>query len=112
MIAFLFRNFKSENVFYFFSSQNSKFANMIITRSFNSGLYALAINGTIRHQLNIGISGYTPLGIIQVGVTYYSLCSIGEMQISGNTAYISVRNESQTDIYNQNTNFVVLYIKS
>lgn len=85
---------------------------MITTQSFNSGLYALAIGGSIRHQLGIALSGYTPLGIIQVGVTYYSLCSIGEMQISNNTAYISVRNESQSEIYNQSTNFVVLYKKT
>ncbi|MBR4356288.1 MAG: hypothetical protein IKQ00_00030 [Butyrivibrio sp.] len=93
-------------------SQISNFANMITTRSFNSGIYALAINGSIRHQLGIALPGYTPLGIIQVGVTYYSLCSIGEMQISNNTAYISVRNESQSDIYNQSTSFVVLYKKN
>lgn len=90
----------------------SQISNIITTQSFNSGLYALAIGGSIRHQLGIALSGYTPLGIIQVNTTYYSLCSIGEMQISNNTAYISVRNESQIDIYNQSTSFVVLYKKT
>ena len=85
---------------------------MIITRSFNSGIYALVVDGSIRHELNVAVSGYTPIGIIQVGVTFYSLCSISEMQISNNTAYITIRNESQTAIYNQSTTFVVLYVKS
>lgn len=94
------------------TTQISKFANMIITRAFNSGIYALTVDGSIRHELNVVVSGYTPIGIIQVGVTYYSLCSISEMQVSNNTAYVTIRNESQTPIYNQSTAFVVLYIKS
>lgn len=93
-------------------SQISKFANMIITRSFNSGIYALTVDGSIRHELNVAVSGYTPIGIIQVGVTYYSLCSISEMQVANNTAYVTIRNESQAPIYNQSTAFVVLYKKS
>ncbi|MBO7732634.1 MAG: hypothetical protein J6S67_08785 [Methanobrevibacter sp.] len=72
----------------------------------------MAVDGNIRHALNVAVSGYTPIGIIQVAVTFYSLCSISEMQIVNNTAYISIRNDSQTPISSQTTAFVVLYIKS
>ena len=90
----------------------SQISNLITTKYFTSGTYALAVDGTIRHQLNVTHPGYTPIGIIQVAITFYSLCSIGEIQIVNNTAYISITNESQTPISNQTTSFVVLYIKS
>lgn len=90
----------------------SQISNLITTKYFTSGTYDLAVDGSIRHQLNVAHPGYTPIGIIQVAVTFYSLCSTSEMQIVNNTAYISIRNESQTPISNQTTSFVVLYIKS
>ena len=90
----------------------SVIGDLIMTKYFRSEAYSLVANGSIRHEINVAVPGYIAIGIIQVAVTFYSLCTIGEMQLVNNIAYISIKNDSQTVIGTQNTVIVVLYKKS
>lgn len=84
---------------------NSGLVNLVTTRAFSTPITIPAQYKFLRFTVNISLEGYYPLGFASIAFSDYAYTMIGEHQISGNTAYLTVHS---TYPYDLGTNAVIL----
>lgn len=90
---------------------NSNLCNLITTRTFSTPITIPAQYKCHRFTVNVGLAGYRPLGFVSIACSNYVYTIIGEHQISGNTAYLTIHSSYPNDL-DTTAVIVIFYIRA